>query len=103
MNAFEPAEDTQQSEIGALLQNLGGSYEEVLKKHKQQFYQRENFEECHPEQCKDSEGNWTKWVKERMDIHQDAVYNQVREALLKLDSPLGHLSENHVLRFCDSL
>jgi hypothetical protein len=38
-----------------------------------------------------------------MNIEQESIYNQVREAITRTDPPLGHLSENHVLRFCDSL
>jgi len=61
----------------------------------------ENFEECDPSECKDSDGNWTKWVKERMTSEQEPVFQEVVNTLEGMD--MGHLSENHILRFCDSL
>ena len=30
------------------------------------------------EECKDSEGNWTKWIVERLDRDQAVVYDQLR-------------------------
>ena len=61
----------------------------------------ENFEECSPSECKDSDGNWTKWVKERMTSEQEPVFEEVVRTLEGMG--MGHLSENHILRFCDSL
>lgn len=44
---------------------------ELLIKYKQLNYQRENFEKCSIDDCKDPiTGEWTKWIYERMDQNQ---------------------------------
>tara|TARA_B110000285_G_C15092316_1_gene599818 strand:+ start:1162 stop:1341 length:180 start_codon:yes stop_codon:yes gene_type:complete len=44
-------------------------------------------------------GNWTKWVLERMDDEQKGIYERVREWLETMG--WEYLSVNFVLRYCD--
>ena len=50
------------------------------------------------EECKDSEGNWTKWVIERCTEEEKQAYEEMSE-LCKQDPLVSWTSENHKLRF----
>ena len=77
--------------------------EEVYRRHKQAEYRKENLTPVAAELCRDSDGNWTKWVKERMTEEQEEKFNHMRRVLAELDPPLDYLSDNHVMRFLNSL
>lgn len=56
------------------------------------------MQECPAEQCKDSNGEWTKWVPERMDDTQRVVYD--RYMLMVSEHPeLRNVTTNNHLRF----
>ena len=52
-----------------------------------------------PEECKDEEGNWTRWVIARMTVEQLAQFNEMKEILSHEEPPLDRLSDNHIMRF----
>ena len=76
--------------------------EELYRRHNQVEYKRENFVEAPIEDCKDANGNWTKWVKERMNSEQRVKFNNVMDKLRNLDEPLDYLTDNHVMRFLNA-
>ena len=59
---------------------------------------RRNEEPIAGEECKDSEGNWTKWVVERLTEEQKAAYDELSE-LCKQDPLVSWLSDNPKIRF----
>ena len=59
---------------------------------------RENLDRCPVHACKDENGNWTRWVLERLDENQMKVYEQYRE-ILKDEPLLDWMSENYHMRF----
>ena len=59
---------------------------------------RSNEEAVAGEDCKDSEGNWTKWVIERCTEEQKKAYSELSE-LCKQDPVVSWVSENIKLRF----
>ena len=76
---------------------------ELYERHGQGEYRRENLELCAPEDCKDADGKWTKWVLERMTPEQKVMYDKMRELLATEPFPLNCLSDNHVMRYLQSL
>ena len=87
-----PQQITEQPEAGPTLQ-------ELLVRHKQVEYQRESFETCDVELCRDQDGNWTKWVLERATEEQLRDLAEMRRRLAEQDEPLDHLTDNCLLRF----
>ena len=51
-----------------------------------------------PEQCKDPEGNWTKWIVERCSQTEREAYDQLNE-LCQENLITNSLTTNHKLRF----
>ena len=56
------------------------------------------------EECKDSEGNWTKWIIERLDPIQLGLYKEMRQQISSSADagdlmPLDDYSENTIIRF----
>ena len=45
---------------------------------KAQGRKRENLEICEVNKCKDENGNWTKWVIERLDNEQKEAYEKIK-------------------------
>jgi len=62
-----------------LLQPLEVDMDELYRRHRQHIHRRENLTPVRAEECKDVDGNWTKWVKERMTSEQLAKFNDARE------------------------
>ncbi len=48
---------------------------------------QENQEEIDPQLCKDAEGNWTKWVIERLDDKEMTIFNQFKDLIV--DKPIA--------------
>lgn len=97
---------TQQSELNNLLSNWPQSLadsNDVYKKHGQEFYRRENLDAVEPSKCKDAQGNWTKWVFERMTQEQVELFTRMKEHLCNLGPPFSQLSDNHIMRYLQSL
>ena len=59
---------------------------------------RENPRYINGNMCKDSEGNWSKWVLERCSESERIAYNAMCE-LCKQDPVASQVSENHKLRY----
>ena len=59
---------------------------------------RKNTEPIAGEDCKDSEGNWTKWVVERCTEEEKKSFDEMSE-LCKQDPVTSWVSDNHKLRF----
>ena len=51
-----------------------------------------------PEECKDSRGNWTKWVLERCTEAERKAYDQLEE-MCSQNEITDSLTVNHKLRF----
>lgn len=84
--------------------DLNANLEEVYRRHGQAEYKRENMTVVPSHQCKDpATGEWTKWVKERLTEEQLQMFTRMRETLTTLEPPLDYLSDNHVMRFLNSL
>ena len=43
---------------------------------------QENLEQIDPQLCKDAEGNWTKWVVERLDNKEMEIFDQFKELII---------------------
>ena len=61
------------------------------------------FDESRPydvEECKDENGFWIKWIKERLTPEEAIVFKELKERIK--DNPLiNWLPDNHLLRFLD--
>lgn len=77
--------------------------QELYQRHGQGEYRRENLKTCPVEACRDDDGNWTKWVFERMTEDQKQLYYRARDELKTEPAPLCCLSDNHVIRYLYSL
>lgn len=59
---------------------------------------RENLKYINGNMCKDSEGNWSKWVLERCSDSERLAFDAMSE-LCKQDPVASQASENHKLRY----
>jgi len=53
---------------------------------------------CPAEQCKDEEGNWTKFVVERLEEEERKAFEECK-LLCKGDKRTDFLTDNHIIRF----
>jgi len=62
---------------------------ELYARHGQAEYRRENLTPVDPKECKDKNGNWTKWVIERMNPEQKEMYERMKALLEHEEPPLN--------------
>ena len=77
-------------------------FEQATPYEKQKFVRpTENTQSVTPMQCKDKNGNWTKWIIERLEPAQLNIYKQFRQQAME-NPLLANLSENKYLRYLES-
>jgi hypothetical protein len=63
----------------------------------------ENTTKVSAAECKDQDGNWTKWILARLDKKQSEAYMKllvlIRDDKQSEELKLGDLTENHLLRY----